>query len=64
MVLAAPLAWYGMNQWLTDFAYPVALDWWVFVLAGSVALVIAFATTGVQSVKAALNNPVDSLHND
>jgi putative ABC transport system permease protein len=64
MVLAAPLAWYGMNEWLTDFAYPVALDWWIFVLAGSIALVIAFATTGVQSVKAALTNPVDSLHSD
>lgn len=64
MVLAAPFAWYGMRQWLKDFAYQVSLDWWIFVLAGCIAVLIAFATTGLQSVKAALNNPVDSLHND
>ncbi|HET7179345.1 MAG TPA: FtsX-like permease family protein, partial [Chryseosolibacter sp.] len=64
MVLAAPLAWYGMSAWLQDFAYRISIEWWVFAAAGTVALLIAFFTTGVQSVKAALNNPVDSLHND
>jgi putative ABC transport system permease protein len=64
IALAAPCAWYGMSQWLEDFAYKVDLDWWIFALAGAIALAIAFFTTGLQSVKAALNNPVTSLRND
>ena len=64
VVLAAPLAWYGMSRWLDDFAYKISLDWWIFVVAGLLAFAIAFFTTGVQSVRAAMNNPVDSLHND
>jgi putative ABC transport system permease protein len=64
VILATPLAWYGMSQWLNDFPYKTPLDWWIFALAGCVALIIAFLSTGVQSVKAATNNPVDSLHNE
>jgi putative ABC transport system permease protein len=64
MVLAAPLAWYGMNKWLQDFAYPINLDWWIFVLAGLSVLIIAFFTISLQSGKAALSNPVKSLRND
>jgi putative ABC transport system permease protein len=64
MILAAPFAWYGMRKWLEDFAYQIDLEWWIFILAGLVALLIAFFTTGLQSIKAAMNNPVNSLHND
>lgn len=64
LFFAIPFAWYGMHRWLQDFAYPISMEWWIFILAGFSALLIAFFTIGVQSLKAALNNPVDSLHND
>ena len=50
-----------MNDWLNDFAYRIELEWWMFVVAGIAAVVIAFATIGVQSVKAALGNPVKAI---
>ena len=53
-----------MKNWLTDFAYRIDLEWWVFVLAGAVAIGVAFLTVGVQSVKAALANPVESLKSE
>ncbi len=64
LVIASPLAWYIMNQWLADFAYHVAISWWVFVLAGGTALIIALLTVSFQSVKAALMNPVKSLRSE
>ena len=64
LVIASPLAWWGMNEWLKDFAYKVDLAWWVFALAGVVAAGIALLTVGFQSVKAALMNPVESLRNE
>jgi putative ABC transport system permease protein len=60
-VLALPLAWYAMNRWLQNFAYHVEISWWVFALAGCLALVIALATVSTQALKAALANPVDAL---
>ena len=64
LILASPLAWWAMNQWLKDFAYKVDLDWWVFALAGMLAVVIAMLTVGFQSIKAALMNPVKSLRSE
>ncbi|MCQ6956889.1 ABC transporter permease [Mucilaginibacter aquariorum] len=64
IVLASPIAWYGMNKWLQDFAYRITIQWWVIAVAGAGALVIAFVTISFQSVKAALANPVDSLKNE
>ena len=64
IVLASPLAWWGMNQWLQDFAYRVQLEWWVFALAGALTVGIAFLTVSFQSVKAALSNPVEALRVD
>ena len=61
IVVATPVAWYLMNSWLKDFAFRVNLQWWVFVAAGSLAIVIAFITVGLQSIKAATMNPVKSL---
>jgi putative ABC transport system permease protein len=63
-VFATPLAWYLMRQWLADFAYRVEIAWWMFALAGLLAVAIAFVTIGVQSVRAALANPVKSLRSE
>jgi ABC-type antimicrobial peptide transport system permease subunit len=64
MVLATPLAWYLMNQWLENYAYHVPVDFWIFILAGIVALLLALLTTTFQTIKAALANPIKSLRNE
>jgi putative ABC transport system permease protein len=61
LMLASPIAFYFMNQWLEDFAYRISLSWWMFALAGVMAALIVLATTGYQSIKASLENPVKSL---
>lgn len=63
-VLATPLAWYLMSAWLKNFAYRIDLQWWHFVLAGVLAVTIAFITVSLQSVRAALSNPVKSLRSE
>ncbi|HEX6180729.1 MAG TPA: FtsX-like permease family protein, partial [Chitinophagaceae bacterium] len=60
-VIASPVAWYFMNRWLQDFAFRVDIAWWVFGLAGMLALAIALLTVSYQAIKAALTNPVKSL---
>jgi putative ABC transport system permease protein len=64
IVIASPIAYYFMNNWLADFAYRIDIQWWMFVAAGVVALAIAFLTVGGQAVKAALANPVKSLRSE
>lgn len=63
-VIAAPLAWFGMSKWLEDYAYRVDISWWVFALAGVLAVAIALMTVSFQSIKAALKNPVKSLRSE
>ncbi len=63
-LIASPIAWYFMHQWLEDFAYRTTISWWVFVLAGSAALLITLCTIGFQAIKAALINPVKSLRSE
>jgi putative ABC transport system permease protein len=63
-VIAMPLAWYFMHQWLKDFAYRTDINWWVFVLAGMLALMIAIITVSFQAIKAAIANPVKSLRTE
>jgi putative ABC transport system permease protein len=63
-IIAFPVAWLAMNSWLNDFAYRINLGWWVFVLAGILALVIAFITVSFQAVKAANANPVKNLRTE
>ncbi|MBC7776503.1 MAG: hypothetical protein H7246_13800, partial [Phycisphaerae bacterium] len=53
-----------MNKWLSDFAYRIDMQWWMFVLAGLAAILIAFLTVSFQSMKAALANPVKSLRSE
>jgi predicted permease len=63
-VIAAPLAWYAVNQWLRNFEYKVPVGWTTFALAGGLALLIALLTVSFQSIKAALTNPVKSLRSE
>ena len=60
-IIASPIAWYAMYYWLENFAYQTSLSWWVFALAGLLALVIALITVSWQSWKAATRNPVEAL---
>jgi putative ABC transport system permease protein len=64
IVIATPASWYFMNKWLQDFAYKINISWFVFVLAGLLAIVIALLTISFQSIKAALANPVKSLRTE
>jgi hypothetical protein len=64
IIIAAPLAWYVMNRWMENFSYKVGVEWWVFVLSGIVAIMIALLTVSFQSIKAALLNPVKSLKSE
>ena len=64
LLLAGPLAWYLMSNWLDNFAYRVNIHWWIFALTGLIAVAIAFLTVSFQSIKAALANPVESLRNE
>lgn len=63
-LIASPLAWYLLQQWLQNFAYRVPLSWWMFVTAGFLALFIALATVSVQAIKAASANPVKNLRTE
>ena len=64
LVIASPVAWYFMHQWLQDYAYKVSIGWWVFVVAAAGAVGIALLTVGFHAVRAALANPVKSLRSE
>lgn len=64
LLIAAPVAGYIMAQWLQDFAFRISLSWWMFALAGGIALLIAIITVSIQAVKAAVANPVKSLRSE
>ncbi|QJW89674.1 FtsX-like permease family protein [Spirosoma taeanense] len=64
IVIASPIAWYVMNGWLQEFVYRIDIAWWVFALAGILAVSIALLTVSFQSIKAALTNPVNSLRSE
>ncbi len=64
IVIASPIAWWAMNNWLADFAYRIDIQWWMFALAGISAVLIAFATVSWQAIRAAMVNPVDSLRDE
>ncbi len=60
-IIAWPIAWYVMNKWLEEFAYRIEIRWWMFVLAGALALTIALLTVSWQAIRAARANPIESL---
>ena len=64
LFVATPLAWWALNRWLDNFAYRVDLQAWMFVAAGLAALLVAVLTVGVQGIRAALANPVETLRNE
>ncbi|WP_421828782.1 ABC transporter permease [Larkinella sp.] len=64
ILIASPVAWYAMNQWLQSFAYKLDLAWWIFAASGLGALAITLLTVSFQSIKAALVNPVKSLRSE
>ncbi len=63
-LIAWPVAWFAMQKWLENYAYRVEVNWWTFVIAGSLAFMIALLTVSAQSVKAALANPASSLRDE
>jgi putative ABC transport system permease protein len=63
-LIASPIAYFIMHQWLLDFAYRINIEWWVFALAGILAVAIALTTIGLQAIRAALANPVKSLRTE
>jgi putative ABC transport system permease protein len=63
-VVSFPAGWWIMNYWLQDFAYRIDIKWWVFGIAGVLALTIAIVTVSLQAIKAALANPVKSLRTE
>jgi putative ABC transport system permease protein len=63
-IIALFVSWYYMHEWLSNFAFRIDIQWWVFLFAGVTALIIAFATISFQSIKAALSNPVKSLRSE
>lgn len=63
-LLAFPVAWYFMKNWLQDFAYRISMPWWVFIVAGIAAALIALITISFQAIRAAIKNPVNSLRTE
>lgn len=63
-VIAIPVAWFAMHQWLQDFAYRIEIKWWMFLIPGLIAICIALITVCTQAVKAALANPVNALRSE
>jgi hypothetical protein len=64
LLIASPLAWWAMHAWLQDYEYRIGIEWWIFGLAGAVAMFISLATVSFQAIKAALTNPVKSLRSE
>jgi putative ABC transport system permease protein len=63
-LIAFPVAWWIMNSWLQDFAYRIHLSWWIFAMAAIIALLIAAVTISLQTIRASIANPVNSLRNE
>ena len=64
ILIAIPIAWYAMHNWLQDYAYRIEINLWIFVIAGVVAILIAMVTVSFQAIKAALANPINSLRTE
>jgi putative ABC transport system permease protein len=64
ILIATPLAYYGMDKWLEEFSYRTTIQWWMLALAGVAAVVIALVTVSIHAIRAASANPVKSLRSD
>ena len=63
-IVAFPVAWWVMHKWLEDFSYRITISWWIFLIAGLSALIVALLTVSLQAVKAAVANPIKSLRTE
>jgi ABC-type antimicrobial peptide transport system permease subunit len=63
-IIAAPIAWYYLHNWLSNYDYRIEIKWQVFVMAGVAALIITLLTVSFQAIKAALSNPIKSLRTE
>ncbi|MEM9723636.1 MAG: FtsX-like permease family protein, partial [Bacteroidota bacterium] len=64
LIISLPIAWYVMDKWLETFIHHISIQWWVFLIAGLLTLIITLFTSGFHSLKAAMTNPVESLRNE
>ena len=64
IIIATPIAWWIMNKWLEDFAYRISISWWMFVIVGVAALLLALVTVSYHSIRVAMANPVKSLRTE
>jgi putative ABC transport system permease protein len=62
--IAFPVAWWATNKWLQQYAYHINIEWWVFIISGLAAILIALVTVSYQSLRAAMTNPVKSLRTE
>ncbi len=64
LIIATPLAWYGIDQWLADYAFRIEITGWVFALSGFIAFLVTLLTIGTQAINSALANPAESLKSE
>ena len=63
-IIASPVAWLAMHNWLAGYPYRITIEWWVFAVSGALSIIIALATVSYQAIRAALSNPVKSLRTE
>jgi ABC-type antimicrobial peptide transport system permease subunit len=63
-LVAFPISWWYMNNWLQNYTYRINISWWIFIAAGALAIIIALATVSFQAIKAAIANPIKSLRTE
>jgi ABC-type antimicrobial peptide transport system permease subunit len=63
-VIASPIAWYFMHNWLQDYAFRINISWWIFVAGGLLSILVALATVSYRAIRAAVVNPVSSLRSE
>ena len=63
-VIAAPAAWWGMSKWLENFAYRITISWWILIGSGVLMILITLLTLSIQTIRAAMANPVASLRTE
>jgi putative ABC transport system permease protein len=64
IIIATPIAWYAMHIWLLGYSYRINIEWWVFIVAGMLSVIISLITVSYQAIKAAIANPVKSLRTE
>jgi len=64
LIIATPIVWWAMNNWLQDFQYRITISWWIFLIAGLGCLTFALMVVAIQAIKAAIANPVESLRSE